>query len=205
MLPTTFLLVRHAQHDYRVDALAGRLPNIHLSGEGQKQAGRLAQTLASLPVRAVYSSPLERTRDTARQIADCFDLPVQLSEALNEIDFGDWTGKTFQELSASPAWQQWNALRSRASIPNGESMLAVQARAVAALEEWRARHTGELVVVVSHADLIRAALAHYLSLPLDLFLRIQVNHASVSAVRLGDDFTQVLCLNSSLPLDSILS
>jgi broad specificity phosphatase PhoE len=205
MLPTTFLLVRHAQHDYRADALAGRLPKIYLSAEGRQQAGKLAKMLATLPVHAVYSSPLERTCETAQAIADCFGLPVQISEALNEIDFGDWTGKTFQELSSSQAWQQWNALRSRTRTANGESMLEAQERIVAALEGWCVRHAGELVVVVSHADVIRAALAHYLSVPVDLFLRIQVNHASVSAVRLGNDFTQVLCLNSSVSLDAMLS
>jgi probable phosphoglycerate mutase len=143
MLPTTFLLVRHAQHDYPVDALAGRLANIHLSTEGKQQAGKLAQMLASLPVRAVYTSPLERTRETAYTIADYFGLPVQVSEALNEVDFGDWTGKAFEELSTSPAWRQWNALRSRARIPKGESMLEAQGRVVTWLEACRARHTGD--------------------------------------------------------------
>jgi probable phosphoglycerate mutase len=205
MLPTTFLLVRHAQHDYAVDALAGRLPNIHLSPEGNRQAAALAQALASLPIRAVYSSPLERTQETANIIAGCLGLPVLVADALKELDFGCWTGKRFAELSGEAAWQQWNSLRSRMRIPEGESMLEAQRRIVDRLEAWRTSHQGELVVVVSHADIIRAALAYYLGVPLDLLLRIQVNPASVSAVRLGDDFTQVLCLNSSVPLNVLLA
>lgn len=194
---TTFLLIRHASHALVHRALVGRMPDVHLSEAGCAEAEQLAQRLAHLPVAALYVSPLERAKETAAPLARAFRVPARVCDDLIDIDFGDWTGCGFDDLAGDPAWQHWNAFRSLGVAPNGESMLAVQARAVSALAQINAAHAGEVVAVVSHGDIIRAALAHYLGVHLDLFQRMEIRPASVSVLWL-DAHTpraRVICLN----------
>jgi len=195
--PTTLLLVRHGLNDYVGRALAGRTPGVHLNDEGHAQAGRLAARLASLPIAAVYSSPLERAVETAQPIAAARSLELHLCEAAMEIDFGEWTGRTIAELDGDPLWQRFNTERSTTRAPGGELMAEVQARMAGGIEAIRAAHPGETVLLVSHADAIRAALAHYAQVSLDAIGRFEIRPASVTTLRLWDGWTLVLGVNDT--------
>lgn len=200
-----FLLIRHGANDtIKSSILAGRSPGVHLNDQGRRQAQALAAYLSPLNLAAVYSSPLERTMETAEPVARAQGKTVKILPALNEVDFGRWTGRSFDSLAGDPQWNAFNLSRSGTRIPGGEIGLEVQLRMIGALEELREKHEQGLIALVSHGDPIRSAVAHCLGLPLDAILRIEVSPASVSAV----DFTywhapRVLCINSSgqgLPL-----
>jgi broad specificity phosphatase PhoE len=192
---TTFHLVRHASYDMLGRVLAGRTPGHALNATGRAEAARLAQTLASGSISAIVSSPLERAQETARIIAARLALPVETEPALNEIDFGEWTGMTFEALHAMPAWQVFNIFRGAACIPGGETMLAAQARSVEALARLRLARPGQQVVVVSHGDVVKALIAHFLGISLDLFRRIEIAPASRSLVWLADSDVRVNGVN----------
>lgn len=194
---TTFLLIRHASHAAVAHTLAGRLPGATLSAEGQALAGRLAGRLASLPVAAIYSSPQARSVQTAQPLAARLGLEVTLCDGLAEIDFGEWAGQRFDALTADARWGLWNSFRSGAPLPGGGLMLQVQARAVAALAELHRRHGDGVVAVFSHADVIKAVLAHYLGAPLDLLQRLEISPASVSVLALHDWGAQIRRLNDT--------
>jgi len=194
---TTFLLIRHGDNDYLGRALAGWTPGVHLNARGREQAERLAERLSSSGAAAVYSSPLERARETAEPIARRLGVEVRISEALGEMRIGEWTGRTFEELRQDKRWRLFNAFRGGARIPGGETMLEVQHRMAAAIEEMRCAHPEGTVIAVSHADPIRAILCHYLGMPLDLIHRLEIGTASVSVIRLGDDWAQVTRVNAS--------
>jgi probable phosphomutase (TIGR03848 family) len=193
----TFYLIRHGAHDLLGRAMAGRMPGVHLNAAGQRQAERLAERLGEAPLRAIYSSPLERARETAAPLAARLGLPVQLSEALGEIDFGEWTGRTFDELRDIPRWHQFNAYRSGTRIPNGELMLEAQARIVGEMERLREQYPHDHLALVGHADVLKAAVAYYLGVPLDLFPRIEISPGSVSVAALSDYGPQIVRLNDT--------
>lgn len=193
---TTYLFVRHATHDLmKRGVVAGRQSGVHLNDFGKQQAEQLAEQLASLPIEAIYSSPLERACETAAPLAAKLRLPLQIAAEFNEIDFGAWTGRSFQDLDDMPEWQQWNRFRSTALTPSGESMLAVQTRALAKISELRTRDG--LLAVFTHADVIRAVLAHFLGVHLDLFQRIEIDDASVSVVQLDTCSVVVRLVNGT--------
>jgi broad specificity phosphatase PhoE len=192
---TTFHLVRHASYDQLGRVLAGRTPGHSLNRTGQAEAEALAEALAERPIAAVFSSPLERARETAHPVAARHSLRLAIDPALDEIDFGEWAGLTLDELHAYPAWRRFNAFRSTTPIPGGETMLAVQARALAALIRMRSSYPEGEVVAVSHGDVIKAILAHFLALPLDLIGRIEVAPASRSVVVLSDRDARILAIN----------
>ncbi len=192
---TTFLLIRHGDNDSLGHRLAGWTPGIHLNARGRAQAERLAERLSRAGVRAIYSSPLERARETAEPLGQRLGIEVRILEAIGEIRMGEWTGRTFDELQRDPRWRQVNAFRSGARIPGGETMLEVEQRMAAALEQMRREHPGEVVVVVTHGDPIRAILCHYLGIPLDLMHRLEIAPASVSVVKLGEDWAQAPRIN----------
>jgi probable phosphoglycerate mutase len=194
---TTFLLVRHATHTLADGTLAGHLPGVHLSEQGQQQAQHLAERLAALPIAALYSSPLERCVQTANSIAARLNVPLQLCGAFGEIDFGEWTGRRFDDLTGDQRWQEWNRFRSSAPLPGGGLMLEVQLRAVAAIQNLCQLYSDQIVVIVSHSDVIKAVIAHYLGVHLDLFQRIEISPASVSAVALYSWGARVLRLNDT--------
>jgi probable phosphoglycerate mutase len=194
---TTFLLLRHAAHDLVENTLAGRMPGVHLSAQGRQQAETLAARLGSLPLAAVYSSPLARARQTAQPVAARCGLTVQVSEDFGEIDFGAWTGKRFADLADDPRWQFWNSFRSGAGLPNGGLMVLVQARVVAALHTLCRQHPDQLVAVVSHSDVLKAAIAHYLGMPLDLFQRLEISPASVSILAVQPWGARLIRLNDT--------
>ncbi len=196
---TTFYLVRHAAHGLPPGSLPGRTPGVVLSPEGQGQAARLGERMASLPLSAVVTGPLERAQLTARAIAAHHpSLAPEVSNALDEIHYGDWTGRTVKELDAGDArWRTYNHARSLHRAPCGEGMLEVQARVLAEVGRLRQRFPDGAVALVSHADVIRGALAYLLGMPLDLFLRLRVDMSSVSAARVDDWGAELLCLNDA--------
>jgi broad specificity phosphatase PhoE len=197
---TTALLIRHGHVDAIGRRLVGQLPGVNLSTSGLSEVERLRRNLA-LPLDAVYSSPLERARQTAAPLAADRNLEPMPLDGLTEVDFGDWTGLTFDELDRLPAWHLFNARRSIAPVPNGEPAAQVQTRILGVLDQLATRHAGETFAVVSHADVIRAAVLHYAAIPLDDFQRIQIDTASVTAV----DVTatpQLLAINRRDHIDS---
>jgi len=175
--------------------VAGRLPDIHLNEEGQSQAEKLGAAIAVLKIRAIYSSPLERAIETAQTIAQRSDLKVETDDAFGELQFGDWTGKTFQELESEERWRNFNSFRSGTRIPNGELMLEAQTRIITGLESLREKHSGETVAVVSHSDLIKVAVAHYAGIHIDLFQRVEIGPASISVIKVGDDAARIITVN----------
>lgn len=194
---TRFFLIRHAANDHSGQAFAGRAAGIHLNAEGREQALGLAARFAGVPVAAVYSSPLERATQTADAIATVLGRVVVSREEFLELDTGRWTGQRFDALGEDPGFHRFNQLRSCSGAPGGELMLQAQARMVAGLEALRREHPGQAVVVVSHGDMIRAALAHCLGMPLDLMLRLVVEMGSVSIVGIGEGEVRVEAINDT--------
>jgi len=182
---TRLILARHAVTAHTGPRLSGRMPGVPLSDEGNRQADALGERLACLPVAAVYSSPIERTAQTAQAVADRHGLTVTPLAGVIEADYGEWTGEMIADLVKTELWKQVQRMPSRVRFPGGESIAGMQTRMVEALEAVAAAHVGELVVVVSHADPIKAALAHYTGMHLDHFQRLAVSPASVSVVELG--------------------
>ncbi|GAA5529371.1 MSMEG_4193 family putative phosphomutase [Herpetosiphon gulosus] len=192
---TTFLLIRHATNDMVGKALAGWTPNVHLNAEGQAQAQRLAEHLAQAPIKAIYSSPLERAVETAQPIAQQLGLEIQILAGVGEIQFGEWTGRTIKELADTPTWANIQRFPSGTRIPGGETLREMQNRVVDALEALRQQHPDELIAVFAHADVVKAMIAHYLGVHLDLFQRIIISPASVTIVSVNDSGPHVLCVN----------
>ncbi|PTT64535.1 MSMEG_4193 family putative phosphomutase [Arthrobacter sp. HMWF013] len=202
---TLLLLVRHGETPTTGMVLPGRAPGLHLSDRGRDQAERVAERLSGLAVSAMYSSPLERTRETAEPAATRTGLEVFVEAGLIECDFGDWTGARLADLSGLPEWRTVQQNPSAFRFPNGEGFTQMQERIVGALEGVRAAHTGGVVVCFSHADPIKAAVAHALGTPLDLFQRIFISPGSVSAISYVDgQAPAVLMVNStSEPLSGL--
>lgn len=191
----TFLLIRHGAHLLGGDLIAGRTPGVHLSPLGQEQARRMAERVARLPVEAIYASPADRTRETAAHLAQALNLPVRVLESLNELDFGEWTGRSVAELRSVERFTQWNGFRSGTRMPGGETMLEIQSRMVGEMLRLREKHGEGCIALVSHGDVIKAAVAWALGVPLDLLLRIEIGLASVSVVAVGDHGPWVLGVN----------
>jgi probable phosphoglycerate mutase len=199
--PTLVLLVRHGQTPTTGDVLPGRAPGLHLSDKGVEQATAVAQRLAPLvngkaPLAAVLASPLERTRETAAPIGKALGQRVRRDRGLLECDFGTWTGRSLKELRKLPEWQTVQRYPSGFRFPEGESFSEMQTRIASALDGYRRAHPGAIVVAVSHADPIKAAVAQALGVHLDLFQRIVISPCSVTALLLGDGGPAVLCVNS---------
>ena len=196
---TTTLLIRHAHTDAIGHWLCGRAAGVHLSAEGHAQADRLGRALSSIPLAAIYTSPLERAAETADALARYQAVPVQKCDALSEIEFGAWTGQRFAELERDAEWRTFNERRSQAIVPGGERPQEVQARILAALQKLGAAHTGHTIAVVSHGDVLRFAVLHYAGIPLDEYHRIEIHPASVSALRLSPGAPRMLYVNRDCP------
>jgi probable phosphoglycerate mutase len=195
---TTFLLIRHATNDaLKEQRIVGRLPGVHLNEEGQAQALALAERLASVDLAAVYASPMERTQETARPLAARHGLEVQTHLGLHEVDCGRWSGQPMEKLRRRRRWRAMALYPSGVPFPGGESAWEVQARMIAALEEIRAAHPGHTVAIVSHADPIKVAVAHYVGLPLDLFRRLTVAPASLTVLSLNGAVPRLVRLNDT--------
>ncbi len=195
---TLVLLVRHGQTPTTGATLPGRAPGLHLADTGRDQARAVANRIAVLPrVDAVYASPLERTRETAAPIAKARGLRVRTHKGLLECEFGDWTGRALKDLAKLPEWTTVQRYPSGFRFPGGESFVEMQQRMTSALDDLVTRHRGGVVVAVSHADPIKAAVAQALGTHLDLFQRIVVSPCSVSAVLVTAAGPVVLAVNST--------
>ena len=195
---TLVLLVRHGQTPTTGKLLPGRAPGLHLAEAGQQQARTAGERIAALSrVDAIYASPLERARETAAPIAAARNLKVQIDKGLLECDFGQWTGAELKNLMKLPEWQTVQRSPSTFRFPGGESFTEMQTRIVSALDRIRAKHEGGVVVCVSHADPIKAAVAHAMGTHLDLFQRIVISTCSVSAVAYSVGGPIVLTVNST--------
>lgn len=194
---TTFLIVRHGAAATTGRVLPGRAPGLHLSDRGHLQAAAVAARLGELATAptALYVSPLERTRETARPIAARLGLRARVERGLVECDFGDWTGQRLAALRRRPEWRTVQHAPSTFRFPGGESFVEMQLRVWTTLERLAAKHPGESVVVVSHADPIKAAVTHAQGVPLDLFQRTVISPCSVSALALTASGPVVLCVN----------
>jgi probable phosphomutase (TIGR03848 family) len=195
--PPLVVLVRHGQTPTTGKLLPGQAPGLSLSDEGKKQADAAAKRVAALRgIAAVYASPLERARETAAPIARALGLTVRVERALSDIDVGDWTGQSLARLRRRQEWPAVQRYPSGFRFPGGESFMETQARVVGAIAEIVARHGRRTVVVVSHADPIKMAIAHALGMHLDFFQRLAINPASISAIAYPRSGPTVLTVNS---------
>ncbi len=199
---TQLLLIRHAVNEYvKTGKLAGRIEGVHLNDDGKLQAEALGTRLAEAPLRHIYSSPLERTLETAQAIQQHHpNIVLDTHEGLLEVDYGDWQDKKVSDLSRRKMWDVVQEYPSRAYFPNGETMRAVQNRVVDTIEALVEKHPNELIALVFHADLIKMAVAHYLGVHLDNFQRIMIAPASISMLMLGHSRPYVATVNDTAHL-----
>ena len=181
----TVILVRHGENDWvKKNRLAGWIEGVHLNENGRSQAKDAAKRLSKLPITHIYSSPVTRCVETADYIAKPHKLKIIEVEDVGEVRYGDWEGKKIEKLATKPEWHAVQYYPSRFQFPNGEALREVQFRAIQAVERLSTQHQDDIIVVVSHADLIKLVLAHYLGVHIDLFQRIVISPASVSVLAL---------------------
>ena len=197
---TTILLIRHGENEYVAKGrLAGRLPGVHLNDFGKKQAQAIAKSLGQTPIKAIYSSPLERCIETAQPLAGVLEVDIIPREGLLEIDFGSWQDKTLKSLRRRKLWETVQRNPSRMQFPNGETFSNAQMRVTQEIEALRKLHSPqEIIACFTHSDVIRLALAYYIGTPLDLFQRIVVSPASISTIHLGEMGVQIFNMNQNL-------
>jgi probable phosphomutase (TIGR03848 family) len=181
----TVILVRHGENDWvKKHRLAGWIEGVHLNNNGRSQAKDAAKRLAKLPIKSIYSSPVTRCLETAKYIAKPHKLKVIEREEVGEVRYGEWEGKKIKKLAAKPEWHTVQYYPSRFQFPNGEALREVQFRAIQIIEKLSVQHQEDFIIVVSHADLIKLVLAHYLGVHIDLFQRIVISPASISVLAL---------------------
>nr|WP_249730111.1 histidine phosphatase family protein [Chelatococcus sp. YT9] len=190
------MLLRHAAHDNVGAFLAGRRPGVELGPDGLAQARRLGERLRGERIEALFTSPRERARQTAAAIAQsCALQPAEIMDGLDEIDFGGWSGRIFGELNHEPSWRRWNEARSLASTPAGERMVDVQARVLAAMELMAKGRENATLALVSHADVIKAAVMYHLGLRIDDWWRIDIAPASITRLVIDAQGARLTGLN----------
>lgn len=195
---TQLLLIRHAENDYtRTGKLAGWTPGVGLNEVGRRQALALAEKLKEAPLAAIYSSPLERARETAAPLAEAKKLTVEIIEGLGEVRYGEWQGRSLKRLARTKLWRTVQGLPSAMQFPGGETFRAVQTRAVDAVESLVRAHPKDQIAAFSHGDVIKLVVAHYLGLPLDLFQRLMIATASITVLRLGQGQPALVKLNDT--------
>lgn len=199
---TVVLLIRHAHTDAAGKRLTGWSPGVHLNARGREEAAALARRLDGIPVEAIYSSPLERCRETIAPFARERGLAVAARRGLLEVDYGDWTGRAISQLRRTKLWRVVQQTPSAVRFPGGESLLEVQARAVSELDRIAAAHPRGTVAVVTHADVIRLLVAHHAGMHADHVQRLVVDPASVTAVAVADGVPRVLKVNDTGGLDA---
>jgi probable phosphomutase (TIGR03848 family) len=197
------LLIRHGENDYtKTHKLAGRLPKVHLNEKGQKQAQALAEAFKDVPIKAVYSSPLERAMETATPIAEAIGVDIQKEKGLLETNVGDWQGKSLKRLYLKKHWKVVQHAPSRAQFPNGETFYECQNRIVRTIDNILSKHkTKDIVACVFHADPIKLAIALYIGMPLDQFQRLGCDTGSVSVLAIGEMGASLMKLNQRPPFD----
>jgi probable phosphoglycerate mutase len=198
------LLIRHGENDYvKSGKMAGRLPGVHLNEKGLKQAQALAEALKHVPLKAVYSSPLERAMETAAPIAEFRKLTILQEPDLMDTHIGKWQGKSVKVLRLSRAWKIVQNAPSRFRFPEGESFTEAQTRYVGTLERIVQKHhkPQELVAIVFHADPIKLVVAHFLGMPLDHFQRLGCDTGALTAIQVGEASAHLIKLNQRPPFD----
>jgi len=197
------LLIRHGENDFtKKHKLAGHLPDVHLNERGQKQAQELADVLKDVPIKAIYSSPLERAQETAMPIAAACRLEVQIEAGLIETNVGKWQGRSLAALRLQKHWKVVQHSPSRAQFPEGETFYECQSRVVRTLDAIIRKHKPQdIIACVFHADPIKLAVAHYIGLPLDQFQRLGCDTGSISALHIGDMGAGLIRLNQRPPFD----
>jgi broad specificity phosphatase PhoE len=193
---TTFLLIRHATNDAVGKRLVGQMAGVHLNKEGINQAIALGERLQHITISAIYSSPLERAIETAKPLSKSLKQNIITVNKFNEVDFGDWTNCSFDELSGNEQFHRFNSLRSCTRIPGGEMMTEVQQRMVTGIEQLKEKHKNEIVAVVGHADPIKSVIAYYAGIHIDLMLRLEISPASASIIQLGDETVKIIQVNN---------
>ncbi len=194
---TTLWLVRHGVTSHTGHKLSGWMPDVHLTDEGRSQADAAAEMLSTMNLEAVYSSPIDRTRETAAAIAARHGLAVKTRRAIGEVEYGKWTNRSFKVLSRQKLWGLVHRWPSSVRFPDGETLREVQSRALGEVEKIAEAHPNGMVCVVSHADVIKLVLAHYLGIHIDLFQRIVIAPGSVSGIRLAREGPFFLSMNVS--------
>jgi probable phosphoglycerate mutase len=197
---TDFHLLRHGEHTLQGKIVAGRTPGIGLSDRGRAEAEAAAARLApahldNAGIAAIYASPLQRAQETAQIVAKRLNLEIATHADLDEVDFGDWTGSTFAAIRETTHYPAWANRRSLAIIPGGETMRAVQRRIVETMIDLHTLHPDAALVLVSHGDTIRSALAFALGMPLDYLTRIEIATGSISTIRIDATGIRVTGLN----------
>lgn len=198
------LLIRHGENDFvKTGKLPGKSPGIHLNERGQKQAQALGEALKDVPLKAIYSSPLERAMETATPIASARKLEIIPEPDLMDTDVGSWQGKSLKVLRHTKVWSIVQNAPSRFRFPDGESFVESQARYVSALERIIQKHNKpkDIVAVVFHADPIKLVVSHFLGLPLDHFQRLSCDTASLTAMYISESGASLLKLNQRPPFD----
>jgi probable phosphomutase (TIGR03848 family) len=180
------LLIRHALNDWVGKRVAGWTPGVSLNEKGREQAARLAEWLEPVALEAIYSSPLERAVETAEPIATSHSMEMEIRDSIGESRYGELDGKPVEEIFKTDLWEKWRLHPSRTRFPGAETTYEVQVRVVAQLEQILQDHPEGNIAVVTHADPIRVAVAHYIGLPLDLVGRIWVSPASVTVLRFDE-------------------
>jgi broad specificity phosphatase PhoE len=189
------LLVRHGHVDSVDRWLEGRRDSVRLNAMGRQQASSLSDALSSVPIAAVYTSPLRRALETAEPVAAAHRLPINVREALVDVDFGEWTGKHFDELSHDPRWLVFNRSRADACAPGGEPLDAVRRRIEQELLFFSRRHSGQTIVVVTHAEPIRCAIAAFRKVTLDEVLGVEILPGRISTVQIDAARAAVVAVN----------
>jgi broad specificity phosphatase PhoE len=202
-MTTKLFFVRHAAHDNVGSYLAGRMEGVRLGPDGLAQAQRLGERMRREDFAAIIASPRERTRQTALAISDAAGVgPVKIADELDEIDFGRWNGRSFEELNTDPDWREWNVNRGAASTPAGQTMAQVQERVVGFTQRIANAASragaGRAVVLVSHADVIKAAVCHFLGVPLANVDRFEISPASVTTLVVGEWGAKLYALNETV-------
>jgi probable phosphoglycerate mutase len=201
---TTLFLIRHAANDLIKDGkLAGWLSDVHINDEGHKQAEQMTARMDKVKLDAIYSSPLERAVETAEYLARPRGLEIQKREGLGEIRLGTWEGQKIDDLNKTDEWRMFQIYPSGARPPGGETGRQMQMRVVDEVESICAAHPEGNVAIVSHADTIKATVAHYAGVHLDLFQRMVVSPASVTVIWIGPCGPRLVRFNDAGPLEDI--
>ena len=203
MTQQLILLIRHGKAEFKAGHLYGWTPGVKLSSDGQEEAKRLGERLEEIRFTAVYTSPLERAVETAEIAFAGRKVDIKVNEGLGEVKYGKWQGRSYKSLMKTPLWRTVQRNPSRARFPEGESLLELQRRGVDAIEEIRAKHKRGVIAAFSHADMIKAIVAHYLGLHLDLFQRIWVETASVTAIAFFGDHPRVVRIGDTGDLKAL--
>ena len=195
---TTFLLIRHAAHDAVDLRLVGRLPGFELGEFGRAQAERLAARLGAANLETVCSSPRTRAQQTAQAIGAQANLPVETVDDLDEVDFGRWSGRLFSQLNDDPSWEAWNRNRAAAATDGGERIIDIQKRICGVIERFGASAQRGAIALVSHAEVIKAAVCRYLGLSFEAVFRFEIAPASITTLELDASGAKLIALNERI-------